>query len=63
MITVGMNYHVIAGKQAAFEEKFAAVLNALRSRIGPQQFESLERRQRRRLLLDNQRMVRGASFR
>lgn len=26
MITVGMNYHVIAGKQADFEQKFAAVM-------------------------------------
>ena len=24
MITVGMNYHVIAGKQADFESKFSA---------------------------------------
>ena len=28
MITVGMNYHVIAGKQKDFEEKFGAVLKA-----------------------------------
>ncbi|MCE9606808.1 MAG: antibiotic biosynthesis monooxygenase [Planctomycetia bacterium] len=31
MITVGMNYHVIPGKQKDFEEKFAAVLEALRA--------------------------------
>ncbi len=34
MITVGMNYHVLAGKQADFEEKFAAVISALRSAAG-----------------------------
>ena len=34
MITVGMNYHVIAGKQADFENKFAAVLGALRGAPG-----------------------------
>ncbi len=28
MITVGMNYHVIPGKQADFESKFDAVLGA-----------------------------------
>ena len=34
MITVGMNYHVIAGKQQEFEAKFAAVLDALRAAAG-----------------------------
>lgn len=34
MITVGMNYHVLAGKQREFEEKFRAVLAALRSADG-----------------------------
>ena len=34
MITVGMNYHVIEGKQTEFEEKFAAVINALRAAEG-----------------------------
>ena len=34
MITVGMNYHVLPGKQAAFEEKFAAVIGALRAADG-----------------------------
>jgi heme-degrading monooxygenase HmoA len=34
MITVGMNYHVIAGKQADFEEKFANVISALRAAEG-----------------------------
>ena len=34
MITVGMNYHVIAGKQQDFEEKFTAVLAALRAAAG-----------------------------
>ena len=29
MITVGMNYHIIDGKQSLFEEKFNAVLGAL----------------------------------
>lgn len=34
MITVGMNYHVIAGKQQDFEEKFAAVIEALKAAEG-----------------------------
>lgn len=34
MITVGMNYHVIEGKQADFEAKFAAVIDALRAAEG-----------------------------
>jgi heme-degrading monooxygenase HmoA len=34
MITVGMNYHVIAGKETAFEERFAAIKNALHSAAG-----------------------------
>ncbi|QEG33630.1 antibiotic biosynthesis monooxygenase family protein [Bythopirellula goksoeyrii] len=34
MITVGMNYHVIEGKQADFEEKFAGVLEALNAAEG-----------------------------
>ena len=34
MITVGMNYHVIEGKQQEFEDKFAAVLDALRAAEG-----------------------------
>ncbi|MCA9246137.1 MAG: antibiotic biosynthesis monooxygenase [Planctomycetales bacterium] len=34
MITVGMNYHVIEGKQSDFEEKFAAVLAALEAAEG-----------------------------
>lgn len=34
MITVGMNYHTLAGKQAAFEEKFAAVIEALNAAEG-----------------------------
>jgi heme-degrading monooxygenase HmoA len=34
MITVGMNYHVIEGKQQEFEDKFAAVLDALRAADG-----------------------------
>jgi heme-degrading monooxygenase HmoA len=34
MITVGMNYHVIEGKQKDFEEKFAAVIDALRAAAG-----------------------------
>ena len=29
MITVGMNYYVISGKESAFEDKFNAVLGAL----------------------------------
>lgn len=34
MITVGMNYHVIEGKQQDFEDKFAAVIEALRAADG-----------------------------
>ncbi len=34
MITVGMNYHVLEGKQSSFEEKFAAVINALNAAEG-----------------------------
>lgn len=34
MITVGMNYQVIEGKQEDFEQKFAAVLEALNSADG-----------------------------
>jgi heme-degrading monooxygenase HmoA len=34
MITVGMNYHVIEGKQQEFEEKFDAVLRALQAAEG-----------------------------
>jgi heme-degrading monooxygenase HmoA len=34
MITVGMNYPVIAGKQTDFEQKFAAVMGVLRSAKG-----------------------------
>jgi heme-degrading monooxygenase HmoA len=34
MITVGMNYHVIAGKQQDIEDKFAAVITALKAAPG-----------------------------
>ncbi len=34
MITVGMNYHVIEGRQQDFEEKFAGVIDALRAAEG-----------------------------
>ena len=34
MITVGMNYRVIEGKQEDFESKFAAVLEALNTAEG-----------------------------
>ena len=34
MITVGMNYHVIAGKEQDFEDKFAAVIDALNAADG-----------------------------
>jgi heme-degrading monooxygenase HmoA len=34
MITVGMNYHVIAGKEKDFEEKFRGVLGALNAAPG-----------------------------
>jgi heme-degrading monooxygenase HmoA len=37
MITVGMNYRVLEGKQTEFEQKFAAVLDALRNAAGHQQ--------------------------
>ncbi len=34
MITVGMNYHVLEGKQQDFEEKFAGVIDALNAAEG-----------------------------
>lgn len=34
MVTVGMNYHVIEGRQQDFESKFAAVLGALQAAPG-----------------------------
>ena len=34
MITVGMNYHTLPGKQAEFEQKFAAVIEALNTAEG-----------------------------
>ncbi len=34
MITVGMNYHVIEGKQDDFEQKFAGVIDALKAAEG-----------------------------
>ncbi len=34
MVTVGMNYHVIEGKQQDFEEKFAGVIGALKAAPG-----------------------------
>ncbi len=34
MITVGMNYHVLPGKQSLFEEKFAGVIQALEAAAG-----------------------------
>ena len=34
MITVGMNYHVIEGKQQDFEKKFSAVISALEAAEG-----------------------------
>mgnify|MGYP001820293404 CR=1 FL=1 len=34
MITVGMNYHVIEGRQSVFEDKFASVLDVLQSAEG-----------------------------
>lgn len=37
MITVGMNYRVIKGKESEFEHKFAAVLEALKSAPGHEQ--------------------------
>ena len=37
MITVGMNYHVKPGKQLEFEQKFAAVLDALQAADGHEQ--------------------------
>ena len=45
MITVGMNYHVLPGKQRDFEEKFAAVMGALR-RPRAHQLEPVEGRER-----------------
>jgi heme-degrading monooxygenase HmoA len=34
MITVGMNYHVIEGREKDFEEKFAAVIDTLQAAEG-----------------------------
>jgi len=34
MITVGMNYKVIPGKEQDFEDKFAAVIDALNAAEG-----------------------------
>ena len=34
MITVGMNYHVLEGKEQDFEQKFAAVLDSLNAAEG-----------------------------
>ena len=34
LVTVGMNYRVLPGKQRDFEEKFASVIGALRSASG-----------------------------
>jgi heme-degrading monooxygenase HmoA len=34
MITVGTNYHVLAGKQKDLEEKFQAVIGALKAAAG-----------------------------
>ncbi len=34
MVTVGMNYHVLPGKQRDFEEKFRAVMGALQTAAG-----------------------------
>jgi heme-degrading monooxygenase HmoA len=34
MITVGMNYHVLPGKQQDFEDKFAGVITALKAAPG-----------------------------
>jgi heme-degrading monooxygenase HmoA len=34
MVTVGMNYHVIEGKQSDFEEKFRGVIGALEAAEG-----------------------------
>ncbi len=34
MVTVGMNYRVLPGKQQEFEQKFAAVLEALKAAPG-----------------------------
>ena len=34
MITVGMNYHVMEGKQGDFEAKFGAVMEALQAAEG-----------------------------
>ena len=34
MITVGMNYHVLEGKEQDFEDKFAGVIDALNAAEG-----------------------------
>ncbi len=37
MITVGMNYRVIEGRESEFEQKFETVLEALKSAAGHEQ--------------------------
>ena len=34
MVTVGMNYHVLPGKQQDFQDKFAGVIDALKAAPG-----------------------------
>ena len=36
MITVGMNYHVLPGKQSVFEQRFTAVMESLQGAEGHQ---------------------------
>ena len=43
MITVGMNYHVIEGKQQDFEEKFRSVIAACLRGQGAYQLDIMER--------------------
>ena len=62
MITVGMNYHVLAGKQKDFEDKFQAVIQALAAAPGHTAFNTLEGCGRRRVVFDYERMVRGAGL-
>ena len=62
MITVGMNYHVIDGKQQDFEEKFAAVIESLRAAARASRFDIVARRERWGFIPDHERVVGRAGF-
>lgn len=62
MITVGMNYHVIEGKQQDFEDKFAGVIDALKAAEGHTSSTLWKDVSDKRLVPHHQRMVRRGSF-